>query len=86
MKLILALFKYSLLAIGGIAFISWFLDYLNLLDFTLIAYAFRIIGEIDTPLTIIFDYPNVLLLLGFLTFKELLMMFLGFIKSKVVKQ
>ena len=86
MKLILSLFKYSLLAIGGVAFISWFLDYLNLLDFTLIAYAFRIIGEIDTPLTIIFDYPNVLLLLGFITFKEMLMMFLGFIKSKVVKQ
>jgi len=86
MKLVLTLIKYSLIAIGGIGFIVWFLDYLSVLDFTLIAYAVRIIGDIDTPLSIIFDYPNVLLILGFITFQEMLLLFLGFIKSKVVKK
>lgn len=86
MKLILSLFKYSLIAIGGIAFIDWFLGYLGLLDYTLIAYAFTIINELDIPLDIVFDYPNVLLILGFISFEELLFIFLGFIKRKAVKQ
>jgi len=86
MKLVLTLIKYSLIAIGGTGFIVWFLDYLSVLDFTLIAYAVRIIGTIDTPLSIIFDYPNVILILGFITFQEMLLLFLGFIKSKVVKK
>lgn len=82
-KTILTFIKYGVVIAFGLVFISFALEFLGLLDFTLVAYAVNIITQLDLPLSTIFDYPNVMLLLGFLVFVNMLLIFLDFIVRKV---
>lgn len=85
-KNILTFIKYGIIVTFGLVFIAYAIDFLGLLDFTLVAYAMSIISQFDTPLTIIFNYPNVMLILGFIAFTQLIYIFIDLLISKVVKQ
>jgi hypothetical protein len=81
-RTIWTIFKYSLIIIGGIFFIDYLFAFMSGLDYTLIAYAMNIISKLRIPITLLFDYPNVLLLFGYLFFLDLITIFLELLKAR----
>lgn len=83
-KTVLTFLRYGVLIVGGLIFVIYFLTFLGLLDYTLIAYALQILSNFNViRLDTLFNYPNVLLLMGYFLFKELLMTMIRYIKGRI---
>lgn len=83
-KTILTFLRYGVLIVGGLVFVIYLLTFLGLLDYTLIAYALQILSNFNViRLDTLFNYPNVLLLMGYFLFKELLMTMIRYIKGRI---
>lgn len=83
-KSILTILRYSVVILLGIGFLTALLTFLASLDYTLIAYAMNILTYFNNiRFDTLFNYPNVLLLMGYFLFKEMLMLMIRFIKERV---
>lgn len=83
-KTILTILRYSVVILLGIGFLTALLTFLSSLDYTLIAYAMNILNYFNNiRFDTLFNYPNVLLLMGYFLFKEMLLLMIRFIKERV---
>jgi uncharacterized membrane protein len=82
MKLIISSLKiitFITLASGAIGILAFLL---NELDTTLVFAFFELLGQINIPFDIFFNYPNVWILFGYLSFKFIVILGINMIKSR----
>jgi hypothetical protein len=85
MKLIISSLKiitFITLASGAIAILSFLLTEL---DTTLVFAFFTLLSEINIPFDIFFNFPNVWILFGYISFKAIVILGINMVKSREQK-